>query len=295
MQNSRRPDRPTVFVAGATGYLGRHICSEYHRRGWHVIALVRDVSRVQDLAADTLVEAEATRPETLVGIMDDADIAISALGITRQVDGLTYREVDYQANANLLAEAQRAGVTRFGYVHVLNSDSMAHVPLVAAKSAFVRRLKTSGMARTVIAPSGYFSDMGDFLRMAESGRVWLFGSVDHRINPIHGADLAAAIADAMAQGRDWLDVGGPDVLSHTELAEMASAVVDRPVRIIHLPDRIRRILLSLLPALTPQRVSGPATFFLTAMGIDMVGERSGTRHLADYFSEQAPAGERQNV
>ena len=198
----------TVFVAGATGYLGRYICAEYDRRGWHVKALVRDVRRASDIPADTLIEAEATRPEMLTGVMDGVDVAVSALGITRQVDGLTYNDVDYQANVNLLDEAEKSGVARFGYVHVLNAGSMAGVPLVAAKARFVHRLQASTIPSTVIAPTGYFSDMDDFLKMARSGRAWLFGHGDHRINPIHGADLAAAIADGIAQERNTMNVGG---------------------------------------------------------------------------------------
>ena len=98
----------TVFIAGATGYLGRHLCAEYGRRGWHVTALIRDAPRASDLAADTLVEAEATRAETLTGLMEGADLVVSALGITRQADGLSYQDVDFQANLNLLREAERA-------------------------------------------------------------------------------------------------------------------------------------------------------------------------------------------
>ena len=107
-----------VLVAGATGYLGRFLCAEYARRGHHVSALVRDAARAEGLA-DLSIEAEATRPETLEGIMDGMDLVVSSLGITRQADGLGYREVDFQANLNLLREAETAGVRRFAYVHVL--------------------------------------------------------------------------------------------------------------------------------------------------------------------------------
>ena len=68
--------------------------------------------------------------------LEGADLVVSALGITRQRDGLSYRDVDYQANANLLGEALRAGVPRFGYVRVLHAEQMLHVPLVRAKHDF---------------------------------------------------------------------------------------------------------------------------------------------------------------
>lgn len=277
----------TVLIAGATGYLGRHLCAEYERRGWYVLALVRDAARAGALSAGSLVEAQATAPETLGGIMAGVDLVVSALGITRQADGLDYMDVDYQANVNLLEEAERAGVKRFAYVHVLNADKMPDVPLVAAKAAFVDRLWASPLESTIIAPSGYFSDMADFLAMARAGRVWLFAPGTHRINPIDGADLAAATADAIEAGRDWLDVGGPDIFTHDELATLAFRALGKRPRMVHLPDALRRVALVLLPRVAPRRISGPTRFFLTAMGEDMVGEPRGTRHLADHFADLA--------
>ncbi|WP_239520708.1 hypothetical protein [Pseudooceanicola aestuarii] len=44
--------------------------------------------------------------------MDGVNLVVSALGITRQKDGLGYREVDFGADMNLLREAETAGVGR---------------------------------------------------------------------------------------------------------------------------------------------------------------------------------------
>lgn len=272
-----------VFIAGATGYLGRYLCAEYQQRGWYVIALVRKTKQAAPIAADQLVEAQATDPETLKGVMAGADLVVSCLGITRQTDGLGYWDVDYQANLNLLREAERTGVGQFGYIHVLRASDMAQVPMVAAKSAFVVELQRSSIDASVIAPTGYFSDMGDFLTMAQSGRVWLFGDGSKRINPIHGADLAIATTEAIDAQLDWLDVGGPDVFTQWELAELAFASIGKPPRITLLPDIIRRIALRVLPFVTPRRISGPARFFLSALALDMVGACHGTRRLKDHF------------
>ena len=280
-----------VLVAGATGYLGRYLCAEYARRGHHVTALVRDTARAGALA-DLLIEAEATRPETLEGIMDGVDLVVSSLGITRQADGLGYREVDFQANLNLLRQAESAGVGRFAYVHVLNADAMTGVPLVDAKSAFVDALHASDMPATVIAPTGYFSDMGEILTMARNGRVWLFGGGAHRLNPIHGADLAVAIADATDAGRGWAEIGGPDVMTQGEIACAAFAALGIKPRITYLPDALRRTGLAVLPLL-PRHVSGPARFFLTALGMDMVAPRFGTRRLTEHFETLAAEAARQ--
>lgn len=280
-----------VVVAGATGYLGRHICAEYQRLGWYVIALVRDPAQAAPIAADQLIQVQATQPATLNGVMSGANLVISCLGKTRQTDGLTYRDVDYQANLNLLREAERAGVERFAYIHVLNADQMADVPLVAAKRDFVAALQRSPVASTIIAPSGYYSDLDDVLKMAQTGRVWLFGDGGKQINPIHGADLAAATARAIAAERAWYDVGGPEVFTHKELAELAFASLGKPPKITFLPDGFRRVLLCLVPHVTPRRISGPARFFLSAMAMDMVGDRCGSHHLKDHFENSLVAAQ----
>ncbi len=287
----RQKTMNTVFIAGATGYLGRYMCAEYQRRGWYVTALVRNASRAQDLAADQLIEAEATQPDTLAGVMTGADLVISCLGLTRQADGLGYWDVDFQANVNLLREAERAGVKRFAYIHVVRARSLGHVPMVAAKSAFVAELQDSRLASTVIAPSGYFSDMTDFLDMAQRGRAWLFGDGQKRINPIHGQDLAAATADAVEAELSSLNVGGPDIFTQSELAEVAFDALGKPTRIVFLPDFLRRLALGLLPWVTPRRIHGPARFFLSALAQDMVGQPHGTHHLADHFMARRTPGQ----
>ena len=167
---------------------------------------------------------------------------------------------------------------------VLNAEAMAGVPLVNAKRAFVERLARAPIPVTVVCPSGSFPDTEAVLDMAASGRVWLFGNGGRRLNPIHGADLASAMADAIDEGRERLDIGGPDILSQRALAELAFAAIGRPARITCLPDALRRIALRALAISPPVSPAGPARFFLTAMGLDMVAHPHGTRHVADHFA-----------
>lgn len=277
----------TVLVAGATGYLGHHIVHHYAQQGWHVRALVRDgaKARASGLPATEFFEGAATDPSSLSGMMAGVDLVISTLGITRQRDGLGYWDVDYQANLNILTEALANGVPQFAYIHVLNADKMPGAPLAAAKQAFAERLAAAPIQSTIIAPSGFFSDMGDFLAMARAGRVWLFGSGSLRLNPIDGADLAEVIGAAITKNRRFVAVGGPDILSQTEVAELAFSALGRDPKITHLPDWIRRAAITLLPWVTPAHIHGPALFFLSALGQDMAATPHGIKRLEEHFNE----------
>lgn len=280
----------TIVIAGATGYLGRHLVAEYAGRGWHVRALVRNAERARSLGLQAdLFEAEATWPDSLESLTKGADLVASALGITRQKDGQSCWDVDYRANRNLLTLAVDDGVPQFAYAHVLGARAMLDVPLVAAKQAFVDKLQAAPIASTVVAPSGYFSDMAEYFRMAVAGRVWLFGDGHHRLNPIHGADLAEAFADAVEAGPDSIEIGGPDVLDQAQIGAMAFDALNRPAEITHLPDWLRRAMLWAVPKLAPSQISGPAQFFLSALGQDMVGRPVGHHHLWDDFRALARA------
>jgi len=110
-----------ILVAGASGYLGKYILEELDSWGIPVLALVRAPEKLKDLKHRNIkiVQAEVTRPETLSSVCKDVETVISTVGITRQKDGLTYMDVDYQANMNLLQVAEQAGVKKFIYVSVV--------------------------------------------------------------------------------------------------------------------------------------------------------------------------------
>ena len=128
---------------------------------------------------------------------DGIDVLFSSIGITKQKDKVTFRDVDYQGNVNLLEAAQRAGVKKFVYVSVFNGPNLLHLDIVKAHEDFVEVLQTSGIDYAVLRPTGYFSDMTEFLEMAKKGRVYLIGRGSCRVNPIHGADLAVEFVHAL--------------------------------------------------------------------------------------------------
>lgn len=280
-----------VLVAGATGYLGKFILRELENRDIHYQAIARSPEKLSDTDPSQIIQAEVTVASTLAGICEGIDVVITTIGITRQKNGLTYREVDYQANLNLLQEAQKAGVKKFIYISAINGDALRHLKIFEAKEAFVDALKTSGLNYTVLRPNGFFSDMRDFLQMAKRGRVYLFGHGHYRLNPIHGADLAEVVVDAMGTEEKEIIVGGPDVLSQNEIAALALDSWYKDVKITHLPDWTRRAFLRLLRLFTSSKTYGPIEFFMTAMAMDNIAPRYGTRRLYRFFQEEV---EKQN-
>lgn len=277
-----------VLVAGATGYLGRFVAREFKSRGYFVRAMARSPERLHPIrdSLDEVVQAEITRPETLDGACDGIDIVFSSVGITKQQGKLTFKDVDYQGNKNLLEVAQRARVGKFIYVSVFRGPSLLHLDIVKAHEDFVSVLRDSGLSHTVIRPTGFFSDMGEYMKMAERGRVYLFGDGNNRINPIHGADLAEVCVDAVEGDSKEIDVGGPEVLTHREIAQLALSAAGKPERITSVPVWMIRGFVSLSRIVN--RHQGELLAFMTeAMTSDGAAPQVGTRVLADYFRDLA--------
>jgi uncharacterized protein YbjT (DUF2867 family) len=274
-----------VLIAGATGYLGRYLIQEAKKQGYWVSALARKADKLDDLkdSIDEICEAEITLPNTLNGICDGIDAVISSIGITRQKDGLTYMDVDYQANMNLLQEAQKSGVKKFIYVSVLNGESLRHLKICDAKERFVDELKASGLDYCIIRPNGFFSDMSDFFEMAKKGRIYLFGKGVLKTNPIHGKDLATVCVDAIHKGAKEVLVDGPETLTHQEIALCAFDVLGSKPKITYIPEWMRASVLKLMRIFAGSKTYGPVEFFMTVMAIDMIAPEYGKFKLKKHF------------
>ena len=273
-----------VLVAGATGYLGSFVAREFKGQGYVVRALVRSSKKLDGLweSTDEIVEGQITEPETLDRICDGIDVVFSSIGITRQKNGLTFKDVDYQGNKNLLEVALRAGVKKFVYVSAFNGPNLRHLDIIDAHEAFVDELKASGIDYAVLRPTGYFSDMGQVLEMARKGRVWLIGSGDSRVNPIHGADLAVACVDAMEGNEIGIDVGGPQVFTWHEVAELAFRVLDKPAKVSRVPPWLMWSVVRLVK-LFNRHQGDLLAFFTTMATTDVVAPPTGTQTLKDHY------------
>jgi uncharacterized protein YbjT (DUF2867 family) len=280
-----------VLVAGATGYLGGFVAQEIKTRGHFVRALARSPGKLDHLrdSLDEIVQAQVTEPNTLAHVCDGIDVVFSSIGITKQKDGLTFHDVDYQGNKNLLDVALRAGVKKFLYVSVLNGPDLLHLDIVRAHEEFVDELKASGINYAVLRPTGYFSDMGEFLEMAKRGRVYLIGRGGNGVNPIHGADLAVSCVDALEGERQEIDVGGPETLTYREIAELAFRSLGKPVRITSVPVWVMKLVVAGTKIFNKHQGELLA-FFTTAMTSEVIAPAVGTQRLADHFESNVPAG-----
>jgi uncharacterized protein YbjT (DUF2867 family) len=282
-----------VLIAGATGYLGKFVVQAFKQQGYYVRVLTRSKERLYKAGpftapalteedADDVFVGEISKPETLTGMLDDIDLVFSSVGISRQRDGLTFEQVDYQCNKNLIDLCQSSSVNRFVYVSMQGAENIMQLAITKAHEKVVTALKNSGMEYRIVRPCGYFSDMGALYDMAKRGRSFLVGEGSNLMNPIHGRDLAQVCVETAEGDELEVEAGGPDVMTQREAAMLAFDVVGKPLKIHVIPMWLARGLVKFI-ALFSTQFGDLAEFIVTAGEIDGIGPKRGTTSLRSYF------------
>ena len=110
-----------VVLAGV-GNLGADIFRYLLASGHEVVAadmIERDISLNGYFSFRKI---DVTRPETMRGLCDGADVVITTVGLTKASDSISNYDIDYKGNLNLLEESVKAGVKNFAYISVIKAD-----------------------------------------------------------------------------------------------------------------------------------------------------------------------------
>ena len=285
-----------VLVAGASGYIGRYAASAFKQREWFVRAMARTPEKLKQRGpfgepavegvVDEIVIGDATKPDTLHGIADGIDTVFSSMSLRSLRPGLTYHDVDYIGNVNILQEALHHDVQKFIYVSIFKAHEMMEMQIVKAHEDFVRELKDSGIDYSILQPNAYFPDMTQFQKMAASGIIIWPGDGKVRINPIHGEDMGDICVDAAAPGHQEIDIGGPDVFTYKELFTLAFTTINKEPRIIFIPLWLVKGFHTLIKPLNA-RIADMLAFAITVNEIDNAAPRYGKLHMKDFFEQFA--------
>ena len=233
-----------VWLAGATGYIGRAVAARLSAEGHEVVALVRPGTPAASRPSGDgieVVEVALTDPNgaasVLAGIPADGVVSCMASRTGVAADA---RRVDLEANRHLLTAAQMAGAEVF----VLLSAICVQRPKLAfqrMKLAFEAELQSSGLRYSIVRPTAFFKSLAGQVERVRAGKPYLaFGDgCLTTCKPISEADLAAYLVDCLddpdRQNR-ILPIGGPGpALSPLEQGRLIAAAAGVEFRMRSVP------------------------------------------------------------
>lgn len=165
-----------LLVVGATGTLGRQVVRRALDEGHEVQCLVRSFQRAAFLRewGVQLMRGNLCSPDTLPPALEGVDAVIDA-ATARPTD--TAEKVDWQGKVNLIKAAKAAGVQRFVFFSILDSEKYPHVPLMDIKRCTEKFLVESELPYTILRPCGFLQGLiGQYaIPILEKQAVWVMG------------------------------------------------------------------------------------------------------------------------
>ena len=283
MNNSNNSS--TVFVAGATGFLGSEICRQLIAKNKNVKGLVRStsdsnkVAQLKESGVET-IEGDLKNKDSLENSFRGVSAIISTVSSTlSRQDGDTIQTVDEEGQINLINAAIAAGVSQFIYVSLYEMPDQS--PLQTAKRKAEKHLSESGLNYTILQPT-YFMEVWLSPAMGfdyPNAKATIYGQGKNKISWIAIKDVASfavAALDNPAAKNSVFELGGPEALSPLEVVNIFEIHKEKKFELQFVPEE----------AITAQRdgAQDPLSESFAALTLGVVkGSKIDMKNTLDVF------------
>lgn len=242
---------PTLLVTGGSGHLGRRVLELLiEANAGKLITTTRTPEKLADLAARGVEVRQAN-------FDDPASLAAAFAGVERllliSTDALDRRTAQQK---NAVAAAEQAGVKHVLYTSLSNAQSGLPAMIADSHYATEQALAASTLDWTVLR-NNIYTDMflGSLPRAVASGQL-VAATGTGGAGYVTREDCARAAAAALANppaGRTILDITGPSVVTHADLAQILSELTGRAVT--YVPVDVDAIVAGMVGAGLPEPVA----------------------------------------
>ena len=266
------PERPTVVVAGATGFIGERLISR-------LLPSVR-VHALSRRARTGFTNGESEGPLWIAcdlfsmrdtrSAVEGADIAVylvhSMLPSARLTQG-SFHDMDLILADNFARACAHAGVKKIVYLSGLVPEAEDLSAHLASREEVERALQSYG-AQVVSLRAGMIVGAGGssfrMLYKLVERLPWMVcpAWTQSQMQPIDVEDVVELLARCVEQpdvSPGAYDIGGPDIYSYRNLIQETGRVLDREVRIMDFPyvAPSLSVLWVCLVTRTPRALVGP--------------------------------------
>lgn len=229
----------TIAIAGATGFVGRHLCGLLRDRGHRVIGLGRGVPDGAEQDGISWRRADLYRLRQTERALAGADVVVylvhSMMPGTRLQQG-AFEDFDLLLADNVGRAAATVGARRIVYLGGLLPPTGGSSRHLDSRREVEEALAARGVPVTTLRAGLVIGPEGSSFRILERlvhrlPALILPRWTQERTQPIALDDvleLLARVSEAAPSSSEAIDVGGPEVLTYGEL-------IDRTARAIGLP------------------------------------------------------------
>jgi NADH dehydrogenase len=255
-----------IVVTGASGYLGSHIVRRLVEDGKKVRVLIRDKNRaskeqrLQGLEVEW-VEADVTKPETLVKAFEGATAVVHTVAIAIEKGGRTYEEVNYQGTVHVVDAARQAGVKRLINISQLGAKADLPYRFLASKGKAQEYVAASGLDWTALRPSVIWGPEDEFANtFAKLAPITplifpIIGDQETKFQPIWVEDVVTSVVKSLEMPEETIgheyELGGPEILTLEEIERRTLQAIQVRRKFVHFPLGLLRGVVAIMEVVLP--------------------------------------------
>ncbi|XVF81077.1 hypothetical protein PTKIN_Ptkin15bG0127500 [Pterospermum kingtungense] len=247
----------TVF--GATGFLGRYLVQRLAKIGSQVLVPFRGsednprhLKLMGDLGQIVPMKYDPRDENSIKAVMAKANVVINLIGREYETRNFSFEEVNHFMAQQLAAIAkEHGGIMRFIQVSGLGSSLSSPSKFLRAKAAGEEAVLKELPEATVMKPAVMIGTedriMNRWAQFAKKyGFLPLIGDGSSKIQPVYVVDVASAIIaalkdDGTSMGKVY-ELGGPEIYTVHELAELMYDVIREWPRYVNVPLPIAKAI-----------------------------------------------------
>ncbi len=256
-----------VAVVGGTGFVGCYLVDKLLESGHEVSLLVRQGSERKVCQSTSIrrVTGDIDCTKSLADVVAGCDAVIYCVGILREFPrkGITFETTQFEGVARTVDAALKAGARRFLLMSA-NGVKNPGTRYQETKKRAEELVLASDLDATIFRPSVIFGDPRGQMEFATqlyqdivtkpfpaigffNGRNPTTGAII--MSPVHVDDVAGAFVNSLTNKStigEIYELGGPDILSWTEMIQRVATATGRKKWIIPCPIAAMKFTATLL-------------------------------------------------
>jgi NADH dehydrogenase len=265
----------TLFITGASGFIGRHLLAKIDPKGFDAIYCLSRTGEVPALDLSShqnirVIKGDLSDADSYAEPLSSSDTVLHLAAVTGKAKPEEYFHVNAEGTDFLVHQCEKHGVKNFLYVSTIavKYPDISRYYYAQSKKAGEDTVKTSSLCYSIVKPTIVLGKDGpiwlNLAKLAKAPLPFIFGDGKAKIQPIYVEDLVdilMSVIDNEIFSNETYDLGGPEIMPFEEFIQLIhSEYHARQTSIRHIPMKpfiyllgsLEKYFCSFLPITTGQ-------------------------------------------